>query len=287
MSHPSGRRNALNDLTGSEWAQSSKSVMQYEDRRSEKQKLHGAAFPQSLAEHQILIYTKRREIVLDPFAGVGTTLDACAATGRHGIGIELNPVFARIAEQDLVEKRRPDLTLKIICDDVRNLRKHIKPESVNFILTSPPYANMLTKIQKRFLYKWRSARDKFGFKPIENTKPYSNDPRDIGNLPYDKCLDALENVFRATYEVLKWESYAAWVVKDFRDLKNGKPYVNFHSDIIERATRAGWILWDIRIFDQTKFRPLVILGIPSRNFYLNIGHSFILIFKKTNKLRAS
>jgi len=287
MSHPSGRRNALNDLTGSEWAQSSKSVMQYEDRRSEKQKLHGAAFPQSLAEHQILIYTKRREIVLDPFAGVGTTLDACAATGRHGIGIELNPVFARIAEQDLVEKRRPDLTLKIICDDVRNLRKHIKPESVNFILTSPPYANMLTKIQKRFLYKWRSARDKFGFKPIENTKPYSNDPRDIGNLPYDKCLDALENVFRDTYEVLKWESYAAWVVKDFRDLKNGKPYVNFHSDIIERATRAGWILWDIRIFDQTKFRPLVILGIPSRNFYLNIGHSFILIFKKTNKLRAS
>jgi DNA modification methylase len=287
MSHPSGQRNALNDLTGSEWAQSSKSVMEYEDQRSEKQRLHGAAFPQSLAEHHILIYTKRGETVLDPFAGVGTTLDACAVTGRHGIGIELNPEFVNMAEQDLAEKRRLGLELKMICDDVRNLRKHIEPESVNFVLTSPPYANMLTKIQKRFLYKWKNARDKFGFKPIENTKPYSNDPRDIGNLPYDKCLDALEQVFKDTYEVTKWESYAAWVVKDFRDLKHGIPYVNFHSDIIERAIKAGWILWDIRIFDQTKFRPLIILGIPSRNFYLNIGHSFILIFKKTNKLKAS
>jgi DNA modification methylase len=284
MSHPSGRRNSLNDLTGSEWAQLSKSIMQYEDRRSEKQRLHGAAFPQSLAEHHILIYTKKGETVLDPFAGVGTTLDACATTGRNGLGIELNPVFVSKAEESLAYMRRPGLKLEIICDDVINLRKHVEPESVNFVITSPPYANMLTKIQKRFLYKWKNARDRFGFKPVENTRPYSDDPRDIGNLPYDKCLDALEQVFRDTYFVSKWESYAAWVVKDFRDLKNGKPYVNFHSDMVERATRAGWVIWDIRIFDQTVFRPLVILGIPSRNFYLNIGHSFILTFKKTNKL---
>lgn len=286
MSHPSGRRNALNDLTGSEWAQSSKSIMQYEDQRSEKQKFHGAAFPQSLAEHHILTYTRQQETVLDPFAGVGTTLDACIATGRNGIGIELNPAFVKMAEQDLAVNKRPDLRVEMVCDDIANLKKHVKPESVDFIITSPPYANMLAKIQKRFLYKWKTARDRFGFKPIENTRPYSDDPRDIGNLPYDKCLDAFEQVFRDTYDVTKQESYAAWVVKDFRDLRNGKPYVNFHSDITERAMRAGWILWDIRIFDQTVFRPLVILGIPSRNFYLNIGHSFILIFKKTNKLTS-
>jgi DNA modification methylase len=287
MSHPSGRRNALSDFTGSEWAQSSMSVMRYEDQRSEKQRFHGAAFPQSLAEHHILIYTKKGETVLDPFAGVGTTLDACAVTSRNGIGIELNSTFVKIAEQDLANKRELGLKLEMICDDIANIRKYVKPESIDFIITSPPYANMLTKIQKRFLYKWKNAQDRFGFKPMENTKPYSNNPRDIGNLPYDKCLDSFEQVFRDTYEVSKRESYAAWVVKDFRDIKNGKPYVNFHSDIIERAIGAGWSLWDIRIFDQTKFRPLVILGIPSRNFYLNIGHSFILIFKKTDKLKVS
>lgn len=84
-SHPSGRINALSDLTGSAWAQSSKSVMEYKDHRTEKQRFHGAAFPQTLAEHQILIYTKHGETVLDPFVGVGTTLDACAATGRNGV----------------------------------------------------------------------------------------------------------------------------------------------------------------------------------------------------------
>jgi DNA modification methylase len=286
MSHPSGQRNALNDMTGSEWAQSSKSTMQYEDHRSEKQKLHGAAFPQSLAEHHISIYTKKGETVLDPFAGVGTTLDACIATGRNGIGVELNPDFVKMAEQDLATNRSPDLRVGIICDDIANLKKYVKPETIDFVITSPPYANMLAKIQKRFLYKWKTARDRFGFKPIQNTRPYSNNPRDLGNLPYDKCLDALEQVFRDTYDVTKPESYAAWVVKDFRDLKNGQPYVNFHSDLIQRALRENWILWDIRIFDQTVFRPLVVLGIPSRNFYLNIGHSFILMFKKTNKLRT-
>lgn len=284
-SHPSGRQNELNDFTGSEWAQSSKSVMEYADTRSEKQRMHGASFPQSLAEHQILIYTKRGETVLDPFAGVGTTLDAAAATGRNGIGIELNPEFVKLAKRDLA-KRHDSTTQEIICGDVRNLRKYTKPESVNFILTSPPYANMLKKIQKTFLYKWKSARDRFGFAPIKNTKPYSTDPRDIGNLPHNKSLDALQDILKDTYDVLKVESYAVWVVKDFRNLKGGKPYVNFHSEIIERAIRVGWTLWDIRIFDQTKFRPLVVLGIPSRNFYLNIGHSYILVFKKTHKIKA-
>jgi DNA modification methylase len=283
-SHPSGRLNALNDFTGSEWAQSSKSVMEYPDTRSEKQRIHGAAFPQSLAEHQILIYTKRGETVLDPFAGVGTTLDAAVATGRNGIGVELNLDFVNLAKEDLA-KVKTSTKQKLIVDDVRNIKNYLEPESVNFVLTSPPYANMLKKIQKNFLYKWKNARDRFGFEPMENTRPYSTDPRDIGNLEYNEGLDELERVLKDTYDLLKWESYAAWVVKDFRDLKNGIPYVNFHSDLIERATRVGWVLWDIRIFDQTKFRPLIILGIPSRNFYLNIGHSFILIFRKTNKQR--
>ena len=281
LSHPSGRRNALNDLTGSEWAQSSKSIMAYPDQRSKKQRIHGASFPQSLAEHQILIYTKKGEMILDPFVGVGTTLDAAASVGRNGIGIELNPKFYRIAMEDVERLNREGKTLqKIICDDARNLLNHVKPESVNFILTSPPYANMLNKIQKKFLYKWPNARERYGFKPVDATRPYSNDPRDIGNLPYHECLDALEAVLQDTYTVLVDDSYAAWVVKDYRDLKHGTPYVNFHCDVIERARKCGWILWDIRVFDQTKFRPLVIFGIPSRNFYLNIGHSFILVFKK-------
>ena len=69
------------------------------------------------------------------------------------------------------------------------------------------------------------------------------------------------------------------MVKDFRALKEGIPYVNVHSDVIAQAQQAGFELWDIRIYNQTRFRPLVCLGFPSKNFYLNIGHSYLLVFR--------
>jgi len=276
--HPSGKKNSLNNLTGSEWARLSKSVEQFPDKRSKKQKLHGAAFPQSLVEHHILCYTKKKNIVLDPFVGVGTTLDACKKTERRGIGIEINPEFVKLAKKDISQKTlSPDNnTITIINDDIRNLLAHQKPNSVDFIITSPPYSNLLHKVQKKFLYKWK----KFGKNEKPNAKPYSKVKNDLGNLDYDESLDEFEKVFSDTLKVLKNDSYAVWVVKDFRDLKNDIPYVSFHTDLISRATKVGWILWDIRIYDQTKFRPLVILGIPSRNFYMNMGHSYILVFKK-------
>jgi site-specific DNA-methyltransferase (adenine-specific) len=40
-------------------------------------------------------------LVLDPFAGSGTTLLACRAEGRHGIGVELEQEYADIARARL------------------------------------------------------------------------------------------------------------------------------------------------------------------------------------------
>ena len=49
------RPRELNELTGKEWAQKSRSVSEYPDTRSDKQRFHGASFPQSLAREQIEI----------------------------------------------------------------------------------------------------------------------------------------------------------------------------------------------------------------------------------------
>ncbi len=270
------RKNELNELSGSEWASLSKSVMEFNGTRTEKQKIHGAAFPISLVEHHIKTYTKEGDIIFDPFLGVGTTSEAAENLGRKSIGIELNPEFAKLAKQDI--KNKKDHT--IIVDDIRNIKKHIQPNSVDFQITSPPYATLLKSIKGDFAYKWREHSD---LKVVSNPKPYSSNEKDLGNLDYEQFMESITRVFEDTYFILKDNCYAVWVVKDYRDLKNNVPYVNFHSDIIHAAEKAGLILWDIRIYNQTKFRPLVVLGYPSRNYYLNMGHSYILIFKKTTK----
>lgn len=270
------RQRQLNDLSGSEWAQASRSVEQYPDIRSEKQRTHGASFPESLARQQIEIYSRPGEVVLDPFVGVGTTLDACAELGREGIGIELNGRFVELAREDL-EKRPGGEKQRLIQGDALRLPELVEPGSVNMVLTSPPYASLLKKLTVDFADRWLEHND---LNIVSRPKPYSEDPTDLGNMEYGPFLEAVHQVMVATREALVPNSYSVWVVKDFRALKEGIPYVNLHGDIIRVAEKAGHQLWDIRIYDQTRFRPLVCLGYPSRNFYLNIGHSFLLIFKR-------
>jgi len=61
---------------------------------------HPTPKPLALVGDAILDCSKRGGIVLDTFAGSGTTLLAAEKTGRHGYGIELDPHYA-----DLVIKR--------------------------------------------------------------------------------------------------------------------------------------------------------------------------------------
>lgn len=67
-------------------------------------KKHSAAFPESLPAWFINLFTERGDMVLDPFAGSGTTLVAAAKAGRLGIGIEILPEYARIAAERLNDK---------------------------------------------------------------------------------------------------------------------------------------------------------------------------------------
>jgi DNA modification methylase len=62
---------------------------------------HPAAFPEPLAAYWIKYLTPPGGVVLDPFAGSGTTLAAAKRAGRHWIGIERMPQYARIARRRL------------------------------------------------------------------------------------------------------------------------------------------------------------------------------------------
>ena len=54
-----------------------------------------------LPRRLILLYSYETDLICDPFLGSGTTLLACRATGRQGIGFEKNADYAALAERRL------------------------------------------------------------------------------------------------------------------------------------------------------------------------------------------
>ena len=58
--------------------------------------MHPTVKPVALVADAILDCSKRKGIVLDAFAGSGTTLVAAHKTGRRGYGIELDPLYCDV-----------------------------------------------------------------------------------------------------------------------------------------------------------------------------------------------
>jgi modification methylase len=61
------------------------------------------AFPFELAYRLIHMYSVQTDVVLDPFAGTGTTLAAAMAGGRSSIGIELEDSFVEFTRRRLLD----------------------------------------------------------------------------------------------------------------------------------------------------------------------------------------
>ena len=65
---------------------------------------HPATFPDALAGDHIMSWSNPGDVVLDPFAGSGTTLKMAKEHGRHFIGIEVNPEYVKICKKRLSQE---------------------------------------------------------------------------------------------------------------------------------------------------------------------------------------
>ena len=72
-------------------------------------KKHSAAFPEELPEWFIKLFTKEGDMVLDPFAGSGTTLFVAERMGRSAIGIEIMEDYYKMVKDQLEELYQPML----------------------------------------------------------------------------------------------------------------------------------------------------------------------------------
>ena len=71
--------------------------------RMEDLEAHSTVKPRKLVADAIIDTSRRNGLVLDPFAGSGTTLAAAHVTGRRGYGIELDPKYVDVALRRLSE----------------------------------------------------------------------------------------------------------------------------------------------------------------------------------------
>ena len=258
-----------NELDGKMWMKNSISIWSDLRRSKDEMKLeHPAIFPSLLAQRLIECYTnKDGRLILDPFAGIGSTLIAAKELGKNAVGIEISPKFAAIAERR-IEQIIPyngEINTTIHIADSRELSKFVSPNSIDLVITSPPYWDILLRK--------RTADNK-------EQRDYGDTKEDLGKISdYTEFLNELKKVFEQVYETMKLNSYCCVVV---RDLHKGKNFYPYHMDVSLFMQDIGFtlssmIIWDRRL-DYNYRRPL---GYPSV-FYINTIHEFILIFQKQN-----
>ena len=75
-------------------------------RDSSKQypKIHPTQKPVTLLKKLIEIFTDEGDVVIDPVAGSGSTLRACAETGRNGYGFEIKKDFYNKAKEKMISE---------------------------------------------------------------------------------------------------------------------------------------------------------------------------------------
>lgn len=80
---------------------------------------HPAPFPKELALRLIKMFSFSGDVVLDPFAGTGTTNLAAIETGRNSIGIEIEPKYVGMIAERLSQIQLGDVSVSIRRADER------------------------------------------------------------------------------------------------------------------------------------------------------------------------
>ena len=260
----------LNDLTGKEWILFTKSWFKVTAKSRGKEEIkHPAKYPEELVSEFLRFFTKENDVVFDPFLGVGSTIVSAESLNRIGIGIEINEEFAQCA------KNRCSENATILLGDSRKQIDKIKKESIDFIMTSPPYWNILSK-KRGNSDSQHGDREKKGLKLT-----YSDLTDDLSNIEdYNIFLNELTKLFNKCYLKLKNNKYMVIVVQNFRN--NDGEYITFAWDLVKKLSNK-WQFCGEKLWLQED-KKLGIWGYPS-TFVPNIHHHYCLVFKKNEKIK--
>lgn len=197
-------------------------------------------------------YTREGDLVVDPFAGSGTTIDVALSLSRRALGYDLNP-----------DSQRPGLIFRA---DARDLP--LEDQSADFVFMDPPY----------------STHVDYTDDPRCIGRLDAGMPDDRGHVGAE-YYRAMGDVFAEAYRVLRDRRYLAVYVSDsFKKRSPNSPAAEFMPIGFElfALLRARFKPVDIiavvrhnRKLAQGNWKKAAV----EQNFFLR-GFNYCLIFKK-------
>lgn len=200
----------------------------------------------------MLRYSQKGDLVLDQFAGGGTTLVEAKLLGRNVIGVDVNDIaLERCKEKTDFQHDGAYGNVYIRKGDARNL-SFIPDESIDFICTHPPYANII---------KYSDS--------LED---------DISLLKVQDFLVEMEKVAAEAFRVLKSEKFCAVLMGDTRQKGHMIP-MSF--DVMRIFENVGFKLKEIIIKEQHNCRATGYWKTNSVKYnFLLIAHEYLFVFHK-------
>lgn len=200
----------------------------------------------------LLRYSKENDLVLDQFAGGGTTLVEAKLLNRNIIGVDVNDVaLERCKEKINFEHSGADGKVYINKGDARSLN-FLSNESIDLICTHPPYANIIA---------------------------YSEDiDEDLSHLKVPEFLNEMKNVADESYRVLKKDKFCAILMGDTRQKGHMVP-MSF--EVMRIFEDAGFKLKELIIKEQHNCKATGYWKTNSIKYnFLLIAHEYLFVFKK-------
>ena len=205
-----------------------------------------SVFNPQLAQMILAAYAPMNGKIYDPFGGGGTRGYIATKMGYDYTGVEIRKEeYNRV----LAQMKEWNLNFKFILADSIKYRPN---ESFDFIYTCPPYYDL---------------------------EVYSDMEEDLSNAPsYMEYLNMLQKVLKNCYDVLKKDSFAVFVVGNFRNKKGELEHLN--GDLITKAKEVGFKLWDELIWMGASNVALTRCGKFEKNRKSVRMHEYIIILKK-------
>lgn len=201
----------------------------------------------------ILRYSKERDYLLDCMIGGGTTAIEAKILNRHITCTDVNDDAIQRTERSLDFDSENDSKQRIKLCDARNL-DFVKDEEIDFVLTHPPYADIIKYSEGRI-------------------------GDDLSNIhAINEFADEMEKVARELYRVLKKGKYCAILMGDTR---RNKMYQPLAYKVMERFLKQGFELKEDIIKQQHNCKATGFWKTRSQEYnFLLIMHEHLFVFKK-------